>query len=148
MEEIKHLVKKQRFEYALLWAVSAVTALCFEAGWLPDGICAGDARAEYALETAGILLAVALIPLSLKLFSLAVVKKIRKLPLREALKAYGRWSRIRLSMLAAAVWANLLVYYLTLHAAGGLCALMGLTASLFCLPGEKRAEEELEAGDV
>lgn len=37
----------------------------------------------------------------------------------------------------------LICYYLTLSTTGNLCMLIGLTASLFCLPGEKRLRNEL-----
>ena len=46
-------------------------------------------------------------------------------------------------MLEAAVIINILTYYLTLSNTGLLCALITLTASLFCIPGEKRLREEL-----
>ena len=38
---------------------------------------------------------------------------------------------------------NLAGYYFTLSSTGALCALIGLTASFFCLPGEKRLRAEL-----
>lgn len=144
MEEIKKIVRYQNFEYAMLWIVVIGLLVCFETGFLPEGMYAGNAQMEYYLETAGILLAVVLIPLSLKLFSLALVKKIRQLALLQALRAYRRWGALRLTMLAIAVWGNLIVYYLTLNNIGGLCALMGLTASFFCWPDVKRVMVELD----
>lgn len=148
MEEIKKLVLQQRIEYAVFWIVALGMAVCYESGILPDGIYAGDVRMEYYLETSGILLAMVIIPLSLKLFSLALVKRIRKLPLLRALRSYGRWSEFRLLMLAFVVLANLTVYYLTLNSIGGLCALMGLTASFFCWPSMKRVMNELDITDM
>lgn len=50
---------------------------------------------------------------------------------------------IRLGILEVAIVTNLLCYYLTLSTTGNLCMLIGLTASLFCLPGEKRLRNEL-----
>ena len=32
---------------------------------------------------------------------------------------------------------------MTLNNIGGLCALIGITASVFCLPGEKKLREEM-----
>lgn len=144
MEEIKKLVARQRIEYAVFWIVAIGLAIGFELDFLPDGMYAGDVRMEYFLETVGILLAISLIPLSLKLFSMALVKRIRKYPLLRAIKLYERWSEFRLLMLAVAVLVNLTVYYLTLNNIGGLCALMGLTASFFCWPGMKRVMIELD----
>lgn len=46
-------------------------------------------------------------------------------------------------MLEAAVVINILTfYYLTLGSLGLLCALITVTASLFCIPGDKRLREE------
>lgn len=38
---------------------------------------------------------------------------------------------------------RLFTYYIMLSSTGALCALIGLTASLFCLPGEGRLRKEL-----
>ena len=56
---------------------------------------------------------------------------------------YVQWSIVRLGILEVAIVTNLLCYYLTLSTTGNLCMLIGLTASLFCLPGEKRLRNEL-----
>lgn len=148
MEEVRKLVAVQRVEYAVLWMVAVGLVVCFESGLWADGAYAGIPKVEYCLETAGILCAVILIPLSLKWFSLALVKRIRRLALLEALGSYRRWSELRLSLLAIVVWGNLLVYYLTLNNIGGLCALMGLTASFFCWPGVKRVMHELDIAEM
>lgn len=50
---------------------------------------------------------------------------------------------VRLGVLEVAIVVNLLCYYLTLSSTGNLCMLIGLTASLFCLPSEKRLRNEL-----
>ena len=60
-----------------------------------------------------------------------------------ALKHYVQWSIVRLGILEVAIVANILCYYLTLSSTGNLCMLIGLTASLFCLPSEKRLRNEL-----
>jgi len=148
MKEIKKLVAVQRVEYAVLWMVAVSLVVCFEAGLWEDGAYAGIPWMEYYLETAGILCAVVLIPLSLKLFGLALVRRIRQFALLKALSSYRRWSELRLLMLAIVVWGNLLVYYLTLNNIGGLCALMGLTASFFCWPDVKRVMVELDITEV
>ena len=44
---------------------------------------------------------------------------------------------VRLALLAMPVLAGFLTYYMMLSNKGVLCALIALTASLFCLPGEK-----------
>lgn len=115
----------------------------FECGWLEEGSLTGHARLEFGLETAAILLTLLGIPLSLKLFSRRVVR-LRTLPLLASLRAYHRLSLLRLSILAFIVWGNLLLYYTTVNSIGGLCALLGCIASLFCVPGRRRLMNELE----
>ena len=101
-------------------------------------------RMDYVLQTVGILLAVGLIPLSLRLFSLSLVKNVKQRSLPEALKSYRRWSEIRTGMLVVPVLVNLSFYYLTLNNTGVLCAMMALIASLFCVPTRKRMLDELD----
>ena len=111
---------------------------------MTEGAYAGDVRMDYVLQTVGILLAVGLIPLSLRLFSLSLVKNVKQRSLPEALKSYRRWSEIRTGMLVVPVLVNLSFYYLTLNNTGVLCAMMALIASLFCVPTRKRMLDELD----
>ena len=60
-----------------------------------------------------------------------------------ALKRFVQMSIVRLGILEIAIIVNLLCYYLTLSSTGNLCMLIGLTASLFCLPSEKKLRNEL-----
>lgn len=108
---------------------------------------ADDAEAVYYLETIGILLTAVCVPLSLKLFSMVLKNKINELTVTLALKRYVLWSNVRLGILEVVVLFNLLCYYLTLSNTGNLCMLIGLTASLFCLPGEKRLRNELHISE-
>ena len=72
-----------------------------------------------------------------------MTKKIVKSSLQVAMRLYKRWNEIRLLMLAIVTFLNIYVYYTTLDNIGGLCALIGVTASIFCLPSEKKLKEEL-----
>ena len=74
---------------------------------------------------------------------LVLKKKIDLLTIPLALKRYVQWSMVRLGLLEVAIVLNVLCYYLTLSNTGNLCMLIGLTASLFCLPSEKRLRNEL-----
>ncbi|EJW91995.1 hypothetical protein, membrane [gut metagenome] len=60
-----------------------------------------------------------------------------------ALRLYVRWYAVRLFLLALPVGFGFLSYYMLMSSKGVLCALIGLTASLFCLPGEERLRREL-----
>lgn len=143
-KKIKRLLQWLQLEYILVWGLPLVLVALYEAGVMTEGVYAGDARMDYILQTVGILLAVGLIPMSLRLFSLSLVKHVKQLSLQEALKSYRRWSEVRIGMLLVAILVNLSFYYLTMNNTGILCAVMALIASLFCIPTRKRMLDELD----
>lgn len=141
--EIKKIVRRLWVDYLVMWALSLAIVLLYETGVMEEGLLAHNGSLCYVLQTSTILLALLAIPASLKMFSMVLNKRIVKLPLAEALVSYQRWSEVRLALLAIVALVGLSVYYTTLSSIGGLCALIGLIATLFCLPNEKRMEEEL-----
>lgn len=143
MEEIRKWVHWQQGEYALFWLLALGVALLFEGGLLDEGGLVGQAQLEFMLETLTILLTLGMIPLALKLFTWRRAR-LRALPLLDALRAYHHIGLVRLLLLGLVVWGNLVLYYLTLNSIGGLCALLGCIASLFCVPGRRRTLSELE----
>lgn len=145
--EIKRIVHRLWVEYAIVWLLAIGLLLLNETGVVEEGALAHDGRLCYVLQTATVLLTLCLIPVALKMFSLALDKRVKPLPRLEALRAYCRWSEVRLAMLAVVVLIGLSVYYSTLSSIGGLCALVGLLATLFCLPGEARVKGELNLCD-
>lgn len=145
--QINQLLKILRGMYLMLWILPILLCVLYETGILTDGIFCGDARMEYMLQTVCILLTICLIPLSLRLFNLNLVKHIKELPLEEALKSYRCWSEIRLLLLCVPVLLNTSFYYLTLNTTGVFCASMVLIASFFCLPTESRIINELDLPD-
>lgn len=143
-DKINQLLRLLQLEYGCLWALSLLLVALYESNYFVAGGYVGDAQAAYLLQCGGILLAVGLIPLALRIFSFSLVKRIRFLNLEEALKSYRRWSEIRMGLLLAPLLINLSSYYLTLDNMGLLCASMTLIASLFCLPSRSRLENELD----
>lgn len=143
-KEIAQLLKCLKIEYALLWVLCLVLIVLYEYDILPQGIFTDDVSTGYMLQVCGILLAVGLIPLSLRLFSLSLTKYVRTLPLVEAVKSYRRWNEVRVCLLLVAALVNLSVYYWTMDTTGVLCAGMVLVASLFCVPGRERVVSELD----
>ena len=135
-EQIKRIVKSQKVQYISFWIIPLLLVLLGEAGVLPVGIKADNVRAVYVFETVGILMTAVCIPLVL-------TKKIDQLTFPVALSRYMLWGAVRLALLEFVVVFNLAGYYFTLSSTGALCALIGLTASFFCLPGEKRLRAEL-----
>ena len=143
-KRIKRLLRVLQAEFALLWALNALLAALYESDILPQGAFAGDARMDYAMQTAGILLAVCLIPLALRMFHLALVRRVRQLPLPEALVSCRRWNEVRLAVLLVPALFNLTVYYTTLNTTGLLCVGMVMVASLFCVPSRRRLLSDLD----
>ncbi|WP_455663892.1 hypothetical protein [Phocaeicola sp.] len=143
-KKIKQLLQWLQLEYVLVWVLPLVLVALYETGGMTEGVYAGDVRMDYILQTVGILLVVGLIPLSLRLFSLSLVKHVKQLTLPEALKSYRRWSEVRIGMLLVPVLVNLSFYYLTMNTTGVMCAMMALIASLFCIPTRKRMLDELD----
>ncbi|MCD7926496.1 MAG: hypothetical protein LUI85_18195 [Bacteroides sp.] len=143
-KKIKQLLQWLQLEYVLVWVLPLVLVALYETGVMTEGVYAGDVRMDYILQTVGILLVVGLIPLSLRLFSLSLVKHVKQLTLPEALKSYRRWSEVRIGMLLVPVLVNLSFYYLTMNTTGIMCAMMALIASLFCIPTRKRMLDELD----
>lgn len=142
-EQIKRVVRNLNISYVFFWVLPAFLLGAGEFDLLPVGALADNTQAIYFMEAFGILLTAICIPLSLKLFGLVLKNKIDLLTLPLALKRYALWSNVRLGLLEVTILLNLLCYYLTLSSTGNLCMLIGLTASLFCLPSEKRLRNEL-----
>ncbi len=143
-EQIKRILKLQVIGFIGIWLFPAIYAILFETGVLEEGIYAGDAQMEYIFQSVCILLTICLIPLALRLFNLNLVKRIKELPLQEALKSYRIWNDVRMSLLFAPVMLGLTFYYLTLNTTGLFCACMALIASLFCVPSTNRIINELD----
>lgn len=142
-EQIKRAVSSLNISYVFFWVLPAFLLGAGEFDLIPVGTLTDNVQATYYFETIGILLTAACVPLSLKLFSLVLKKKIDHMTITLALKRYVQWSIVRLGLLEVAIVLNLLCYYLTLSSTGNLCMLICLTASLFCLPSEKRLRNEL-----
>ncbi len=142
-EQIKRAVRNMNISYVLFWVLPAFLIGAGEFELLPVGMLADDVRATYYFETIGILLTAICVPLSLKLFSLVLKKKIDNLTIPVALQRYAVWSNIRLALLEGVILFNVFCYYFTLSSTGNLCMLIGLTASFFCLPSERRLRNEL-----
>lgn len=142
-EQIKKTAARVRTMFACFWMLPILIVLLGETGGGWVGMYAGNARAAYVAETATILLAAFCVPVSLKLFSWVLARKMDMETLPEALRLYALWSGVRLVLLAIPALAGFFTYYIMWSTTGVLCALIGLTASLFCLPGEERLRKEL-----
>ena len=76
-KKIRQLLRYLQIEYVAVWVLPLLLVALYETGVMTEGAYAGDVRMDYVLQTVGILLAVGLIPLSLRLFSLSLVKNVK-----------------------------------------------------------------------
>ena len=143
-KQITDTLKALKLAYALLWILPLGMVIGFENEWLETGVFCDDAKATYILQNVGILFMIALIPFSLRLFSLSLVRSMKERPLLDALKSYRRWSEIRLALLFVPICTNLSFYYLTFNTSSVFCVVMTLIASLFCVPTRNRLWAELD----
>lgn len=143
-KQVKKLARVLKIEYGVFILLPVLLSIFYELDWLPAGYYADDGRMQYILGTTGILLALALVPLSLKLFNFGPVKRIKEMPLERAIRRYKACCSLRTGMLEAVVLTNIAFYYLTLQNTGLLCAFIGIVASFFCIPGENRIRQELD----
>lgn len=143
-QPIKRILHQQIGGFIAVWALPVLLAFLYETDVLPKGLYAGDSRTDYILQNIGILLTIGMIPFALRIFSLHLVKRVKELPLLQALKSYRLWSDIRLCLLFVPAFLNIQFYYLTLNTTGLFCALMALIATLFCVPSRNRILNELD----
>ena len=110
-EQNKTHCEKPEGTVYFFWIIPLLLVLLGEAGVLPVGIKADNVRAVYVFETVGILMTAVCIPLSLKLFSFVLTKKIDQLTFPVALSRYMLWGAVRLALLEFVVVFNLAGYY-------------------------------------
>ena len=143
-EQIKRILIIQKSTFLGVWTAPLLLVVLYETGLYQEGLLAGNAQMEYILQSVSILLTIGLIPFALRMFNLNLVKRIKELPLQQALKSYQTWSFLRLALLFVPAILALSFYYLTMNTTNLFCACMALIATLFCVPSENRIKNELD----
>lgn len=143
-EQIKRILIIQKSAFLGVWTAPLLLVVLYETGLYQEGMIAGNAQMEYILQSVSILLTIGLIPFALRMFNLNLVKRIKELPLQQALKSYQTWSLLRLALLFVPAILALSFYYLTMNTTNLFCAYMALIATLFCVPSESRIKNELD----
>ena len=143
-EQIKRILIIQKSAFLGVWTAPLLLVVLYETGLYQEGLLAGNAQMEYILQSVSILLTIGLIPFALRMFNLNLVKRIKELPLQQALKSYQTWSLLRLALLFVPAIMALSLYYLTMNTTNLFCACMALIATLFCVPSESRIKNELD----
>lgn len=142
-KQIKLITTRLKTIFIIFWVLPVIGVIIGETGEEWVGLYAGDVSMAYYAETLIILLTAVCVPVSLKLFAVVMNKKIDKVTISHALRLYWIWGCIRMLLLFLPVATGFVIYYLMLSNTGALCALIALTASLFCLPSEERLRKEL-----
>lgn len=142
-KKIKRIVKLLTAGFILFWLSSLLIVILGETDILPVGYYADDVQMAYTLDSLAIIITAACIPMALKLFNIILKKMVDKMGFLKALQSYILLSMVRLALLFIPVMFGFMVYYMTLNKSGMFCALIGLTASLFCVPSEERLRGEL-----
>ncbi len=142
-KSIKRIVWLLNAAFVSFWLVAGGIVLLGETDVIPTGFYAADERMSYMLESICILVTAVCIPLPLKLFSVAMKRIVDKQSLPNALRSYVFFSILRLLFIFIPVYLGFIIYYLVLTKTGLLCAMIGLVASLFCVPSTTRLRKEL-----
>ena len=143
-EQIKRILTLQKVMFSIVWVAPILIVVLNETGVYQKGIYQGDVQMDYILQSISILLTMGLIIFALRMFNLNLVKRIKNLPLQEALKSYRIWCDVRLSLLFVPIVLDFAFYYLTLNTTSLFCGLMALIATLFCVPTKSRIMNELD----
>ena len=146
-DKIKRILIIQKSAFLGVWTAPLLLVVLYETGLYQEGIQAGNAQMEYIFQSVSILLTIGLIPFALRMFNLNLVKRIKELPLEQALRSYQIWSSVRLSLLFVPAILSLSFYYLTMNTTNLFCACMALIATLFCVPSENRIKNELDLSE-
>lgn len=143
-KKIKVLLTLLKIEFYAMWVIVIGLIAGYECGILEEGVLIGNDNAMYMAQLTGVLLAICLIPTSLRIFNLSLTKYIKTLNIENALKSYRRWSEVRIILLLVVAVFNISLYYWTMDNTGLLCGGMAVLASMFCIPGRKRILSELD----
>ncbi|MCR4765020.1 MAG: hypothetical protein K5856_02455 [Bacteroidaceae bacterium] len=144
-ENIRQTVATLKRNFAYLWFAALFVIILGETGGFNlTGAYADNARVVYFTETIIILITSCCIPSALKLFAWVKKKKIDVDTSSEtAMRQYLMWSTVRILLLAIPIITGIIGYYLMQSTSCILCACIGLTASLFCVPSEKQLKKDL-----
>lgn len=142
-KKIKVLLALLKVEFYAMWVIVIGLIAGYECGIMEEGVLIGNDSAMYVAQLTGVLLAICLIPMSLRIFNLSLTKYIGTLDIENALRSYRRWSEVRIILLLVVAVFNISLYYWTMDNTGLLCGGMAVLASMFCIPGRKRILSEL-----
>ena len=125
-----------------IYVIAAVTSFLFERGILERGVIT-EARTIYIMLTVGVLVTLAIIPLSLRGLKRMVDRLDEKeYPESKIQKIYMTSSWLRIAAFFAVVEFGVLYYYLIDDSIGIDLAAIGAICSLFAFPTKNGVEHE------
>lgn len=99
---------------------------------------------DFYVENGIIFLTIICIPLAIGRFEWKLRNEMAIQVAPEAVEIYRRWSLYRLLILAVPAYLGVAGYYLFVNDTCGICGLLALAASLYCIPGFRRLRKELQ----
>ena len=129
---------------AIVWLIVVAAVVLGELDVIPRGMVPPHSPDEVKLNIAAIALTIVGIPLAICLFTLNTTKGLRRMNNDEALSSYHIWSVVRLGILCIAAVFSVIVYYLATSVSGAFCALVALSATIYCWPSEAKISSYLE----
>lgn len=142
---IDKLFRILRIKIVAVWLMVAIAVVLGEMNIIPNGVIAPHSGGEFKLNTVVILLTVIGIPLALRLFTLNTTKGLRRMNNEEALKSYHVWSDVRLGILCLTALLGIVAYYLAVSISCVFCALVAMSATLYCWPSKSKIANYLES---
>ena len=89
-EQIKRTLTIQKAAFLGVWTAPLLLVALYETGVFQKGIHECNVQMEYIFQCVSILLTIIMIPFSLRIFNLNLVKRIQELPLQQALSDAAR----------------------------------------------------------
>lgn len=137
-KRVGEVMKGQKIFYFFFWALLLLLFVLGSNDTFFNGLFAHQAMLIYLLETGLVLITAAVIPLSLKLFNSKISTAQKSSSSSEVIEVYNRWSYIRLASLFVVALFGIVIHYLCVSSAAGLCTLLICFAALFCIPSKKK----------
>ncbi len=124
--------------------VSLALVAAYESDAIAVGACASASGAEFAAMTAMELLTLVAIPLSLRMFRFAPVRRALAVG---ADRALARWGTVRILLLALPMVANTLLYYLFMSTTFGYMAIILFLCMPFVFPALGKCHYEVSMAE-
>ena len=141
---IQKLLRILKIEMVVVWLIVVAAVVLGEMDVIPNGLVAPKSPEEVKLNIAAVVLTILGIPLAIRLFTLNTTRGLRRMNNDEALRSYHIWSVVRIGILCIAAVFSVADYYLATSVSGAFCALVALSATIYCWPSESKISSYLE----